>query len=120
MVQNERKFMRTDFYVNGFFNDNGKTISFKVLNLSLKGALIHLDEEYLLPMDKVLDISILLTHSDVKINARARVVHLCDKDCFGLKYESIDLDSMIHLRRLLELNTIPEGEIERELSFLKD
>lgn len=112
--------MRTDFYVNGFFNDKGETVSFKVVNLSLKGALINLDDDLILSLNKEIDISILLTHSDVKINARAKVVHICDKSCYGLKFSSIDLDSMIHLRRLLELNTIPEGEIERELSFLKD
>ena len=120
MVQNERNFMRTDFYVNGYFNEEGKTISFKVLNLSLKGSLINLDEELVLNMGKEIDISILLNHSDVKINVNSRVVHLSEKGCYGLRFESIDLDSMIHLRRLLELNTIPEGEIERELSFLKD
>ncbi len=120
MVQNERKFMRTDFYVNGYFNDAGKTITFKVVNLSLKGTLIHPDEEITLQKNKGLDITILLTHSDVKIKARCNVVHISGDGYYGLKFDSIDLDSMIHLRRLLELNTIPEGEIERELSFLKD
>ncbi len=120
MVQNERKFMRTDFYVNGYFNEAGKTITFKVVNLSLKGALIHLDEELTLQKNQEIDISILLTHSEVKINARCLVVHISSDGEYGLKFESIDLDSMIHLRRLLELNTVPEGEIERELSFLRD
>lgn len=120
MVQNERKFMRTDFYVNGFFNDGGKTITFKVVNLSLKGALIHLDEELTLPSNKEIEISILLTHSDVKIVVQCEVVHISEEGYYGLKFDSIDLDSMIHLRRLLELNTIPEGEIEKELNFLKD
>ncbi|MDC7219742.1 MAG: PilZ domain-containing protein [Spirochaetales bacterium] len=120
MVQNERKFMRTDFYVNGYFNEAGETITFKVVNLSLKGALIHLDEEMALQKNQTMDLSILLTHSDVKINARGNVVHICQDGSYGIKFESIDLDSMIHLRRLLELNTVPEGEIERELNFLKD
>jgi c-di-GMP-binding flagellar brake protein YcgR len=120
MVQNERKFMRTDFYVNGYFNEAGETVTFKVVNLSLKGALVHLDDGKTIQKDQHMDVSILLTHSDVKINARCHVVHICSDGSYGLKFETIDLDSMIHLRRLLELNTVPEGEIERELSFLKD
>ena len=31
---------------------------------------------------------------------------------------TIDLDSMIHLRRLSELNTPEDGDLERELGFL--
>ncbi len=106
--------------MNGYFNEAGKTMTFKVVNLSLKGALIHPDEELILQLNKELEISILLTHSDVKIHAQCHVVHISTEGLYGLKFDTIDLDSMIHLRRLLELNTIPEGEIERELSFLKD
>ncbi len=39
---------------------------------------------------------------------------------YGFRFDSIEADGMIHLRRLLELNISSEDEIEKELSFLSD
>jgi hypothetical protein len=46
-----------------------------------------------------------------------RVAHL-ENTHVGLRCESIDLDSMAHLRRLLELNSGDPELVERELSAL--
>ena len=68
---------------------------------------------------KAYDLRIKLMSSDIEINTISVLVHE-EGDKKGFFFREIDLDSMIHLRRLLELNVPNEGEIEKELSFLKD
>ena len=45
------------------------------------------------------------------------VVHIDDQQ-IGLRCDSIDLDSITHLRRLVELNSGDPAELEREISAL--
>lgn len=118
-----RKFMRTDFGVKGWLEHQGEKFDFDLINLSLKGALVHSETAFVLKKGNLINVTIQLTHSDVQICAEAELVHKEAKDglhYMGCKFKSIDAESMIHLRRLLELNTQGEGEIEKELSFLKE
>lgn len=117
MSEESRKFIRTPFNDKGFFELDDLAREFDLLNISLKGALlkIHDDNPF-----KIADKGIFklhLSNSEVKIVVESVVAHI-EGDHLGIKFISIDPDSMIHLRRLLELNTIPEGVIEKELFFL--
>ncbi|MDA3851338.1 MAG: PilZ domain-containing protein [Spirochaetaceae bacterium] len=118
-----RKFQRADFGVMGVISQGKASHEFYVLNLSLKGILLNIDTLDGLESNKNVVLTIQLTNSDIQIRAEAVIMHnekIENQIQLGCKFLSIDPESMIHLRRLLELNTIPEGEIERELSFLKD
>ena len=42
----------------------------------------------------------------------------CEKNAIGFKWYNIDIDSLAHLRRLLELNLVDSGELERQLADL--
>lgn len=122
-MSDARKFLRTSFGVKGVITSEEKAYDFELINLSLKGALIHCPDSEKLEMNKELDLSIHLNNSEIEIRVEAMIVHREmreDQEYQGCKFISIDPESMIHLRRLLELNTTPEGEIEKELTFLKD
>jgi len=122
-MSESRKFQRTQFEVSGVVFQSGNVLDFGVKNISLKGALIHCPEAEKLDFKNPVELAIQLTHSEIQIKAEALIVHHEVRDEMkyqGCKFISIDPESMIHLRRLLELNTIPEGEIEKELSFLKE
>ncbi|RKX98712.1 MAG: PilZ domain-containing protein, partial [Spirochaetes bacterium] len=49
----------------------------------------------------------------------ARLMHR-ENQHYGFRFDSIEADGMIHLRRLMELNVSTEDEIEKELSFLNN
>lgn len=119
----ERKFMRTDFGVRGLLHKGDESYLFDLANLSLKGARIHCVDAKKFEKGDMVTLVIHLNNSEVEISTTSEIVHketLEGVHFMGCKFVSIDAESMIHLRRLLELNTIPEGEIEKELSFLKD
>ncbi|MDC7233819.1 MAG: PilZ domain-containing protein [Spirochaetales bacterium] len=120
MSSNEhRKFYRADFQTQGYIvMDDGENIPFALKNISLKGILVSLDDKRLKKGDTV-NLKIKLASSDIEIDTTSVLVHEEGSER-GFFFREIDLDSMIHLRRLLELNTPNEGEIEKELSFLKD
>jgi hypothetical protein len=117
--KDNRKFYRADFKTHGYIilKDNVK-LDFELINISLKGILVEL-QNHPLEMEESYDLRIKLASTDIEIKTIAVLVHEKD-DKLGFYFKEIDLDSMIHLRRLLELNTPNEGEIEKELAFLKN
>lgn len=120
MSSNEhRKFYRADFKTHGYILlEGGEQIPFDLKNISLKGILVNLEDERL-KKGEAYSLRIKLMSSDIEIDTTSVMVHEDDGEK-GFFFREIDLDSMIHLRRLLELNTPNEGEIEKELAFLKD
>ena len=116
--QNNRKFYRADFKTHGYILSNEEKIPFELCNISLKGILVIAEENELLNKGEAYDLRIKLASSDIEILTTSVLVHE-EGNKKGFFFREIDLDSMIHLRRLLELNTPTEGEIEKELSFLK-
>ncbi len=117
-LQNNRKFYRADFKTHGYILSKGERIPFELINISLKGILVIAEDEQL-QKGEAYDLRIKLASTDIEIITTSVLVHE-DDGKKGFFFREIDIDSMIHLRRLLELNTPNEGEIEKELSFLKD
>jgi len=117
--KDHRKFYRADFQTHGYvYLDESNQIPFELTNISLKGILVKLESDKL-QKGEAYDLRIRLMSSDIEIITTSVLVHV-EGEKMGFFFREIDLDSMIHLRRLLELNTPNEGEIEKELAFLKD
>jgi hypothetical protein len=87
-----------------------------LIDLSLKGALVELSHQ-IKPLGINCLITIPLAASGLKMSFNAKLVHSEDHH-FGFKFESEDLDSLIHLRRFLELNCADPEQITHELFFL--
>ncbi|PHS25577.1 MAG: pilus assembly protein PilZ [Methylophaga sp.] len=88
-----------------------------VIDISLKGILIKLPNEWKGEMHEKYKIDLLLENAELVINMYASVAHL-DKQAVGFLCEHIDLDSISHLKRLVELNLGDEALLHRELSAL--
>ena len=90
-----------------------------VLDLSLKGALISLPEHASLDCGTTVTVLVQLNEHEMndQISMEARVAH-AEGSRAGLRCLSIDLDSVTHLRRLVELNLGDPALLERELSAL--
>lgn len=112
-----RNFERADFHVKGFIKFGSSESPVNVINISLKGILVTLDSQDTPVLGKLYPLRISLPHSDISINTAAKLMHE-ENSQYGFRFESVDADGMIHLRRLLELNLGSEEEIDRELEFL--
>lgn len=88
-----------------------------VLDISIKGALIRLPANAALPNGALCQLHVELDAVGEQISMEARVTHLKDGNA-GLRCQVIDLDSITHLRRLVELNLGDPQLLERELSAL--
>lgn len=88
-----------------------------LLDISLKGALVRLPESAALDVDSECTLHIQLDTLGDAIRMKTHVAHIEDR-CAGLLCREIDLDSITHLRRLVELNLGNPALLERELSAL--
>lgn len=93
------------------------SIDVVVLDLSLKGALVRLPAATHPENGTQCTLRVRLDDAGDQIRMETRVTHLAG--CYaGLACHNIDLDSVTHLRRLVELNLGDEALLERELSAL--
>ena len=114
-----RRFERTDFRVKGFVTVNGAENTVNVVNISLKGILVEPERRIELKIGETYPLRISLPHSEISIQTEANLVHRRDGLC-GFRFDTIEAEGMIHLRRLMELNISSDEEVEKELAFLID
>lgn len=117
MTSNRRQFSRILFHSEAeLFTPTGE-FSVNVVDISLKGALIRPDSSDYFGVGTHCTLKLHLAEGGVLIRMEATVVHH-EGHYLGLACREIDLDSMTHLRRLVELNLGDESLLNRELSAL--
>lgn len=89
----------------------------KLLDISLKGVLVGQPNHWPGKMGDPFQLELALSEGNVVIVMDVVTAHLRDER-IGFCCTHIDLDSITHLRRLLELNIADEEQINRELSAL--
>jgi hypothetical protein len=89
----------------------------ELIDLSLKGALLQRPATLRAEAGAEAVLTVRLADSDVTIRMQGTLAHVSGER-LGLHCQSIDMDSMIHLRRLMELNLGDPGLLERELLAL--
>src|SRR3990172_11442778 len=94
----------------------GTCWSGKLLDISLKGARTTLPADWVGQPGEYYLIQVLLD-SEVAIEMEGKIAHL-EADRIGFYCVHLDLDSMTHLKRLVELNLGDEEMLHRELSSL--
>lgn len=115
-LDERRHFWRAAFHVPARVTTHGAHHYAKVLDLSLKGVLLEAGAGLDLKPGEGCQVKIDLG-AGAAIAMFATVAHLGDQHV-GLHCERIDLDSMVHLRRLVELNAGDPALLERELATL--
>lgn len=88
-----------------------------LLDISLKGVLVEMPENWNAATGESFELEITLA-PDVVIDMQATVAH-SENHHVGFRCEHIDLESITHLRRIVELNTGNEDLLHRELSALR-
>ncbi|SFM61112.1 PilZ domain-containing protein [Marinobacter zhejiangensis] len=91
--------------------------STEVLDISLKGLLVKLPQEWNVPLNEPCEVVIHLDGHGAAIVMAVALRHV-EGEKLGFKCQYIDLDSATHLRRLVELNLGEPALLERELNHL--
>jgi hypothetical protein len=111
-----RRFSRIDFDARVEIAQADKNWQAQLLDVSLKGLLLAKLGPYQLDPALPLQVNIILS-DQTSITMSTHVVHQT-LDQLHLTCTTIDIDSISHLRRLIELNIGDAAAAERELSEL--
>lgn len=116
MTQERRRFSRIDFDARVEIAQGDKNWQAQLLDISLKGLLLAKMGPYQLQPTTPILVKIILS-DQTSIAMSAQVVHQTLEQ-LNLACVTIDIDSISHLRRLIELNIGDARAAERELSEL--
>ncbi len=111
-----RHFWRSVFHSPVLLRHDGGEQQARLLDLSLKGALLQVGPLWQGAMAQPCELQLDLG-TDVQISMRGAIAFV-DGTHVGLRCDNIDLESIIHLRRLLELNAGTEYSLDRDLANL--
>lgn len=117
MTANRRQFSRIQFHSAARLAVQGREWPVAVLDLSLKGALIGTGNAFTAVAGTPAVLAVALNETGTAIRMAGVIAHQADGH-LGLVCHEIDLDSITHLRRLVELNLGDEALLERELAHL--
>lgn len=113
----KRQFSRIAFDAPVILQSGNKIWRSKLLDISLKGALIITPDNWENTDDTDFSLSIQLDEYDYEIEMKVKLAHL-EKKQIGFQCVHIDLDSVSNLKRLVELNLGDEDLLKRELSHM--
>lgn len=110
----KRQFSRIDFDAPITLKKDNKQWQSKLLDVSLKGALVLKPDDWNENSEGEFKLEIYLNNSDIEIDMEVTLAHT-EEDHLGFYCEHIDLDSITSLRRLIELNLGDDALLEREI-----
>lgn len=117
MLQDERRhFSRIPFDAVVDVQQEDYKFKAQLIDLSLDGLLIKTPRVYRFSTDKPLDITVFLSDDDT-ITMKAELRH-CSNTILGLKCISLDIESMTHLRQIVEMNIDAPNPSQRVLEEL--
>ncbi|MFQ5487637.1 MAG: PilZ domain-containing protein [Gammaproteobacteria bacterium] len=116
--QEKRRFSRIPFHTHTLIVGPERSWESHLIDISLKGALVEKPEDWRGTHGDRFILEIELgNNADVIISMDVQAVHI-EEGQIGCECLDIDVDSISHLKRLLELNLGNADLLERELSAL--
>ncbi|MFQ5469588.1 MAG: PilZ domain-containing protein [Gammaproteobacteria bacterium] len=113
----KRRFSRVPFDTEAYIVDTNNRWHTELLDVSLKGALLKSPVGWNGIPGNSYSVELLLGGEEITINMDVSVAHIED-DCIGFRCDHIDLESIAHLKRLIELNLGDADLVNRELASL--
>lgn len=114
MNEERRRFTRVPFDSHCVLRHDGATFKAQLLDISLKGALIEIEDASIFVPERRCELGITLSGSVVVMDVDVQMVHNKENQ-IGLYFVGIDIDSLTHLRKLIELNM---GDADKTLQEL--
>ncbi len=115
--EDRRRYQRVLFDSPARISDGTNEFITTLMDVSLNGAFLIRPDDWHIQNGSPVTLTVLLDDGSTKIHMEARVAHQQD-DSLGLRCEQIDMESIAHLRRLVELNTDDPSLLEREFDNL--
>lgn len=115
----KRQFQRIEFDAVCELHCEEEVWQTEVLDISLKGVLVRKPRGWEAPLNRPCELVIHLDDYDRAIVMAVELRHVED-DHLGFKCQYIDLDSVTHLKRLVELNLGDPALLEREFAHMLD
>jgi hypothetical protein len=117
-VDERRRFSRITFHRPSELDAAGDQVSCELLDVSLKGALAEAPASFGGRVGQRCTLTIWLDAGDDAVIRMDGVIAHREGAQVGVRCTDVDLDSIAHLRRLVELNLGDEELLHRELSAL--
>jgi PilZ domain len=112
-----RRFSRIAFHRPAELASSGERATCEVLDVSLKGALLEVPASFRGRAGQPCSLAIRLDAGDAVIRMEGEIAHRAARQV-GVRCDEIDLESIAHLRRLVELNLGDDELLHRELAAL--
>jgi hypothetical protein len=116
-MNEKRHFQRIKFDSSTHIVNNNGSWETPLIDICLKGMLTEKPVDFSAEAGDYCTVEMRLTDSDIHISMHAKIAHI-EENCIGFECESIDIESVTHLRRLVELNLGDTSLLDRELSEL--
>ncbi len=116
-ITNDKRHYHRIFYNSDvtLISESG-TLPCKLIDISLKGCLLHFDQPWTSPLEELYTVKLDLS-DQISITMQVSISHVIGNEA-GFKCEHIDIDSISQLRRLVELNLGDSNLLERDLLAL--
>lgn len=117
MTDDNRQFTRIPFEATLHVTSADGSWDCALIDISLKGVLVEKPDGWTGDVEDTCMVELELSGSEASIRMDVVVAHVGDNH-IGFRCEHIDLDSITHLRRLIELNVGDTDILNRELNAL--
>jgi hypothetical protein len=111
-----RRFSRITFHTPALLDLPSGRVACQLQDISLKGALVEAEGKSV-KAGQTCTLVVQLDASDTVIRMDGEIAHV-EGSRIGVKADEMDLDSIGHLRRLVELNLGDDALLHRELAAL--
>ena len=113
----KRQFSRIAFDAAVMIENDEQQWQSKLLDISLKGALVLIPDNWSSKNSDGYKLSFYLDNTDIKIDMDVTLAHT-ENNHIGFHCKHINIDSVTSLKRLIELNLGDEELLNREISKL--
>lgn len=113
---NKRQFQRVHFLSRVLVETQGQSYETHCLDISLRGVLLVRPEDVNWHLEQRINVTLVLSPMEI-IEMQCSLVHI-DEDFVGCVCDSLDLESLTALRRLLQMNMADADALNRELGEL--
>jgi len=117
MDNDKRQYTRVNFDTTAKLTKDNQTFECQIIDLSIHGVLLRPHGVVNSSEGANYELEIPLSNNENTIKMSLKLAHK-HPDSLGFVCESIDLDSITHLRKIVELNSGDPSLLERELQSL--
>ena len=117
MNDERRQYQRVNFDTTARLLKDDQSFDCQIVDLSIHGVLLRLHGVLPSKIDAVYDLEIPLSDDKTCIKMSLKLAHQ-NPENLGFVCENIDLDSITHLRKIVEFNSGDSAALERDFATL--